>query len=151
MKAKINFNWGTGIAAFYSLFAIAILLFVVFSFRQKIDLVSPDYYAKELAYQEQIDAMQRNKALPEQIGLKLNAQVLELKIPQSLQQRQISGEVELFCPSDKTKDLKFAFEVYGLAKKSIDLKQIKPGHYTLKLSWIDEGNSYYHEETLFIP
>jgi hypothetical protein len=151
MKAKINFNWGTGIALFYSVFAVTILLFVVFSFRQKIDLVGPDYYAKELAYQQQIDAMQRSEGLLEQIRFNLKDKMLELNIPLSLRKEHISGEVELFCPADNGKDMKFPLETQGVAIQCVDIGSVRSGRYTLKLAWKFKGHSYYNEETLVIP
>jgi hypothetical protein len=151
MKAKVSFTWGTGIAIFYSVFALTMLLFVVFSFRQKIDLVSPDYYAKELAYQQQIDAMQRNAGLLEQMKFKLNGKFLELIIPMKLQNETISGEVDLFCPADNRKDMKFPFETRGEEMQRIDFSRVSTGRYTLKLTWKLHGNSYYNEEILVIP
>ena len=40
---RITFNWGTGIAAVYTVFALATTGFVTFAMSQRVDLVSSDY------------------------------------------------------------------------------------------------------------
>ena len=50
-------NWGHKIIAVYVVF-IAGMIFLVFkSSRQNIELVTEDYYAKELVYQQKIDEL----------------------------------------------------------------------------------------------
>ena len=49
-------NWGYKILFVYIAFIAGILLMVFKSSTQKRDLVTADYYAKELKYQERIDA-----------------------------------------------------------------------------------------------
>ena len=48
-------NWGTRIIIMYVGFVALIITLVVVSMRQQVDLVTPDYYAKELKYQTNID------------------------------------------------------------------------------------------------
>ena len=53
-----NFNWGHGIILGLGSF-IAFILFMIFIFpdgQQNAEMVSDDYYAEELNYQEVIDA-----------------------------------------------------------------------------------------------
>jgi hypothetical protein len=55
MKIGFNWNWGTGIALVYTVFALSMIALVVSSFSKKLDLDSKDYYAQELVFQNQID------------------------------------------------------------------------------------------------
>ena len=48
-------NWGYKIMIVYLVFVAGIAVMVYNSAMQNIDLVTPDYYAKELKYQEKID------------------------------------------------------------------------------------------------
>jgi hypothetical protein len=56
-------NWGYKILFVYLAFVAGILLMVFKSSIQKRDLVTPDYYAKELKYQQRIDAVKKTQAL----------------------------------------------------------------------------------------
>ena len=48
-------NWGHKITISFILFAIIIITMVTIAMRTDVNLVAPDYYEEELAYQEQID------------------------------------------------------------------------------------------------
>ena len=52
-------NWGYKILLVYLIFILGILFMVFKSSTQKTDLVTTDYYAKELKYQEKIDEMKQ--------------------------------------------------------------------------------------------
>ena len=56
---RITFNWGTGIAAVYTVFALATTGFVTFAMSQRVDLVSSDYYAQSLRQDQRIAAEQQ--------------------------------------------------------------------------------------------
>jgi hypothetical protein len=60
-------NWGYKILFVYAIFITGILFMVFKSATQKMDLVTPDYYAKELKYQEKIDESNRVNALSEEL------------------------------------------------------------------------------------
>ena len=63
----MKFNWGYKIVLVYSVFVAGILYLVVQSSRQQMDLVTDDYYAQEIRYQEKIDQSKRASALSEPI------------------------------------------------------------------------------------
>jgi hypothetical protein len=151
MKNKISLNWGTGITLTYSVFALAILCFVVFSFRQKIDLVSTDYYAKELAYQQHIDATENSQKLAEKLVITSTGKELEIHIPNSLRNELIVGELELFCAANASNDSKFHFETKATNVYRIQLYKVKAGRYTAKLKWNQNGKAYYTEQIMVIP
>ena len=48
-KKQTRFHWGWRIALIYTTFALATIGFMIFSFTQKVDLVSTQYYADELS------------------------------------------------------------------------------------------------------
>lgn len=60
----LKLNWGAGIAVLYMGFVAMIVLLVVMSMRQKIDLVTDEYYAEELLFQGKIDKIKRAKHYP---------------------------------------------------------------------------------------
>jgi hypothetical protein len=151
MKNRIKLNWGTGITLTYSAFTFAILCFVVYSFSQKIDLVSTDYYAKELAFQQQIDAAENSRSMAEKLVITSAGKELEIHIPKSLRNELIVGELELFCAANASNDSKFHFETNSLEKHRIHLEKVSAGRYTAKLKWNQNGKAYYSEQIVVIP
>ncbi|MGL6269890.1 MAG: FixH family protein, partial [Chitinophagaceae bacterium] len=63
----MKFNWGYKIAVFYLVFIAGIMFLVIKSSRQQMDLVTTDYYAQELKYQDKIDQSKRADGLSEPI------------------------------------------------------------------------------------
>ena len=60
-------NWGARIALLYGGFVVLIVVLVTKSMREDFDLVSADYYNKELAYQNVIEAAKEQATLSEPV------------------------------------------------------------------------------------
>ncbi len=145
MKLKLKWNWGTGIALTYSIFAMMIIAFVVYSFSKDIDLVTPDYYAKELVFQNQIDKEKRSQALTKNVTFVMGKEQLDIQFPEEMKNQVISGKVKFFCPVDAKKDISFPIEADADGKQVIALDQVKNGRYKLQINWEANGLEYYKE------
>ena len=53
-KKKFVFNWGHGIAVFFSIFVITTISILVISFTKTFDLQTENYYQEELVFEEMI-------------------------------------------------------------------------------------------------
>jgi hypothetical protein len=145
MKLKLKWNWGTGIALAYSAFALMIIAFVVNSFSKQIDLVTPEYYAKELVFQKQIEKEKRSRELTEDVSFMMDKDHLNLQFPEEMKTQKISGKVQFFCPVDAKKDISFQIETNPNGQQTIALDQVKTGRYKLQISWEANGLEYYKE------
>ena len=67
-KKQTRFHWGWRIALIYTTFALATIGFMIFSFTQKVDLVSTQYYADELKYDAKMLAEKNTIILSEWIA-----------------------------------------------------------------------------------
>jgi hypothetical protein len=56
-------NFGVKITALYLGFVALILTLVFMSFGQKVELVSKDYYAQEIAFQDKINSINNERSL----------------------------------------------------------------------------------------
>ena len=66
---KIKWNWGTGILLSIIVF-MAILIGIVYVFmNQDVDLVTKDYYGKELRYQDQINKINNTSESGKEVGI----------------------------------------------------------------------------------
>jgi hypothetical protein len=150
MKRFLTWNWGTGIALVYTAFAVSIVLLVVNSFSKKIDLVAPDYYAKELVYQDQINKMNNARSLKEAIAWNVYGNKLELVFPQEFASMEVKGQATLFKPSDVNADKSYDLSQDGSGKQVISTKGLQSGMYKLKLDWAVDNESYYQEGVIVI-
>ena len=74
-------NWGYKILIIYSAFVLGIVFMVYKSTQQNIDLVTTDYYAKELVYQDRIDEAKRTSLLSAPVTIVEKNRQLEVTFP----------------------------------------------------------------------
>ena len=144
----MKLNWGTLIAIFYSCFVLFIGWMVYKAFGEDYDLVTEDYYAQEIQYQDKIDSKSRAKKLTGSLQATIEGKNLVVLFPQK--EATLKGEINCFRPSDASKDFKTAFETTN-GRFSIPLKEFIRGKYLIKVDWSNEKVNYYEEQTIVIP
>jgi nitrogen fixation protein FixH len=142
-------NWGKKILIVYIVFVMGIAFMVYKSSTQNADLVTTDYYAKELKYQEKIDEIKRVSALSAPLEYAIKGNAITVQFPKDFSGKQITGEAILYCPSDEKKDLKKNFILKDEALK-IQIPEGSKGLYELHVSWQEAGVTYYFEKKIFI-
>lgn len=140
-------NWGYRIAIFYTAFAAFIIALVVMSFNQKYDLVTEDYYDKELKFQEQIDKQNLVNTNSKQVVWKHEGKSLNLFFPAT---DKVSGEIKLFRPSDAAMDFKIAVMPDSLGNQQVDLTAASSGKYLLQIDWNENGKAYFQESVIIL-
>jgi nitrogen fixation protein FixH len=142
-------NWGKKILIVYIVFVLGIVFMVYKSSTQNSDLVTTDYYAKELKYQEKIDEGKRVSALSGPVEYSIKENALTIKFPKDFAGKQLAGEAVLYCPSDEKKDFKKSFTLKD-EPLQMDIPAGSKGLYELHVSWQDGGVTYYFEKKIFI-
>lgn len=145
----MKLNWGNKIAIGYSSFVAFILVMVYLSFGEKFDLVTEDYYAKELAFQAQIDKKSRLEALDEKIKITVEGKDLIINFPHP-EGTAINGTIFCFRPSDESKDFEEPIKILE-NKQRIPLAKFIKGKYLIQLDWNVNEESFYTEKTIIIP
>jgi hypothetical protein len=141
-------NWGYRIVILFSGFATLMIFMVITAFRQNIDLVSEDYYAKEIKYQEQIGKLENANHLKDKISFVQEGDVLILSFKEAINIQ--SGEILFFRPSDQKKDLKENLMLDNKQEQRFERKKFFPGYYKVQIDWLAEGKKYYVEKDIFI-
>ena len=138
-------NWGTGIAIFLAVYMAGVIGVVIFSFQSDVNLVTEDYYQKELEYEDQIDRIRNTNSLATQPQLKLNraAEAVLLTFPAELNPKK--GTVLFFRPSDFTKDVNNKLKLNKKNEQVFDFTDMDAGMWKVKLQWEAENKSYYQE------
>jgi hypothetical protein len=138
----IKLNWGWRIAIIYTCFALATLGFMAYAMRQKVELVSDQYYREELNYQQRIKQQQNTNNLPTPMRFhhEKGASSIQLEFPL----QKISGSLHLYRPSGSGLDRHIAVQCSD-GRQNIDISGLSPGLWIAKAEWNAEGRQYYNE------
>jgi hypothetical protein len=102
---------------------------------QDVSLVSDNYYEKSLVYQDEIDNQNRTKSLDEQVKINFNGEVINILFPSTYLDKNISGEIYFYRPSNSKLDFKLPLELNEegnqliLAKNFEKVLEMKLGGY----------------------
>ena len=144
---KINF--GHKIAIGYSLFVLFILAFVVTSFQFNFDLDEEDYYAKEVVFEEEIQAVEAFNQLEGDIKIEQGNRLM-IHLPTALAE-QVDLEYSLLFkrPSDKRLDWRFQGKAQnGIIQLTWD--DLVTGLYIIELDFEMNGATFHYESDYFL-
>ena len=109
----MKLNWGASIFLAMCCFIGFILFFVVqmLSSKNNQDLVTENYYHKELLIQDEIDKVNNSADLAGEFQLEKMVDGLLIHFPASIANKAIQGEVLMYRPSDQKKDFRFPIQL----------------------------------------
>ena len=142
-------NFGGKIVILYLSFVTLILTLVFNCYSMDVDLVSSDYYAQEINFQQKINATNNEKDLKSSITHSLNDKSITLTIDSALMSKDFNGTINFFRPSDSKKDVQLKMNFVN-NEQVIDTKQLVHGAYKMQLSWTSNQKNYFKEEVIFI-
>lgn len=143
-------NWGNRILLLYLAFVALIITLVVISISQKVDLVAPDYYAKELKFESEIVKMKNEAALVEKPKVALIDDQLHITFPTAFVGKNITGSVLVYKPSDANADFTQAIET-NQNNVVIATQGFSAGMRKLKIDWKVDSLYYLTESVVVIP
>ncbi len=146
----MKINWGTGLVIGMVLFIAFIMFFVVQIMTDKqydYDLVTEDYYQKELVYQKELDATENNNSLAVNISGGRSASGWELTFPEEVDGSPISGKVLMYRPSNKKLDFELPIAL-DQRKMTIPDARLVPGRWNVIVSWNYQGEDYLYKDEI---
>jgi len=140
----MKINWGTGLVLGMALF-IGFILYLVFQMtvnnNLEHDLVTDNYYQKEMELQDEIYAQENTAAMEKQItGLKTDMGYL-LQFPEGYLPEKISGTVFLYRPSNKQLDFELPLELTD-PNLLIPDNRLLDGRWNITIDWQYEGKKF---------
>jgi len=150
---KKTLNWPLSIGIFYGSFVLALLCFLIFSLLNKEDLESSDYYAKELAYQKQIDRLKNSEKYGYTVSWKIDPKnkYIVIQFPNSLDFSEINGRITLFRPSNSKLDRIIPIRVDQDGKQIIKTNDFNAGNWRLKILWQNSDGEFFQDGKITIP
>jgi hypothetical protein len=146
----MKISWGYRVMFLYVGFAGLIIYFVTRSMNEKVDLVTPDYYAQELKFQDKIESINRNNELTSALSIDYSDAGIIITYPSDLQNKTITGAINIFRPSDKSKDQTIEITPDKEMKQTINTASLSKGMYRIKVDYEVDGSGYYSEKQIVI-
>lgn len=142
-------SWGKILLVAYITFVGVMLFMVVKSFQNDYDLVTEDYYAAELKFQDQIDATINAASFKDSIVIEQNESFVNIKFPDKFT-TSTTGQVYFYKASDAERDFIQPLELDGNGNQQFSRSEFQQGFYVVKISWLKDNISYYTEKDLFL-
>ncbi|QDK82172.1 nitrogen fixation protein FixH [Spirosoma sp. KCTC 42546] len=145
-------NWGKSIVLVFIVFAGFIGTMVYLMTRERIDLVSDNYYQNEIDYQQQIDRVRNARQI--QAGTSTATTMTYLAdqhqvvvvLPNVLQK----GEITFYRPGDSRQDFRVPIAAKHPTQQLIPTQSLAKGNWRVQFTWSDGQREYYKEEQIFI-
>ncbi|TXD83070.1 FixH family protein [Subsaximicrobium wynnwilliamsii] len=146
----MKINWGTGIVLAFIGFISFIMYFVIqMNVDEKLsyDLVTEDYYGKELEFQEDLDKQEHAKSLTTDVTWTRTKEGLLISFPLDKDIKDITGKVFLYRPSNKQLDYETTISLSN-HNLLIPDKRLVDGRWNISVDWQYHGNSYLYKKEI---
>lgn len=141
-------NWGTGLAITIGAFMLMILLFVFGASKLQTELVSDNYYEKEIKFQETIDKQKNTNALEGNFEILGTVKSVKINLPKDLEGQEIEGTISLYRPSSEMLD--FEVKAENSMEQVIESENLVAGKWTISIDITADGKGYYYEEKVYL-
>ena len=146
----MKFTWGTGILIFIILFIAFMAFMVTKSSQQNTDLIATDYYARELAFEDQLEKVRNYNDLELKPVIRANQNYVTVEFPGTTEFSRLRGTIKLIRPSDKIHDREYSFKDLDTNMVLIQLDKVAGGLYSLELEWTDLTQNYLIKKDIVI-
>lgn len=146
----MKINWGTGIVIGMIAFMGFILFMVITMMTNKDydhDMVTENYYAKDLVYQNEIDAEKKANSLTSKISIEKTTEGLQIYFPAALQEKNVRGTILMYRPSNEKLDFQIPLKIENSTMLIEDAKLVG-GSWKITIDWEMEGEQYLFKKAI---
>jgi len=144
--------WPLGITLTLAVFFAGTVGLVVMACSQHVDLVSPDYYERELKFQRQIDSVERAHRAASQASVAYDAagKCITVSLPADQAGRGVTGRIELYRPSAAGLDRAVPLAPDRNGVQRLDAAGLAPGLWKVRISWTVQQQDYFLDEKIVV-
>lgn len=146
----MKISWGVGISISIIVFMLLSFWLIYFSFNQDVNLVRDDYYEAEIQYDETMEKVNRTNRLTDNLKISSVNNSIELQFPKNFNNKNISGNIFLFRPSERNKDLTIPIKIDSNYFQSISTNNLIPGMWKIKVDWNIDTLAYQNNEIIMV-
>ena len=111
------------------------------------DLVTEEYYRKELEYQQDLDASRNLELFGGQVEVLRISGGLGIRLPKGMDPQGIDGKVSLYRPSNKQLDFEFPIQNSDTLQL-IPASRLLDGRWDIRVNWTYQGKPYLFRERI---
>lgn len=138
-------NWGKGIAIALSAFICFIIYLAVGLMSHSVELESEDYYKREMAYEQEIQALNNAQKLDKQVILTSEDDFVVVQIPEGDYK---DVRVELMRPNNTKQDKQY--DILGTKTFTIPTSELEQGKYNVSISYMQDGNVCLQKDKIYV-
>lgn len=146
----MKMNWGTGLVLGMLAFMTFILFMVITMSTDKKynhDLVTENYYAKEMVYQTEIDNERKLASLSRKIEGKRTPEGWLINFPDEVNDTTAKGTVFLYRPSNEKLDTDFPLVLSG-SNLLIPDHKLLDGRWNITIEWEYNHSTYLYKSAI---
>ncbi|HZW77372.1 MAG TPA: FixH family protein [Flavobacteriaceae bacterium] len=147
----MKINWGGGLVIGMVLFIGFILYFVIQIMTNKkyeFELVTEDYYSKEMVFQDELNASRNSYDLKENIVSKRTREGLVFTFPKGYDYSKIDGTINIYRPSNSRLDFDMPLRLTDSAFV-VPADKLVEGRYSAIVTWNYDGKTYRYKNDLY--
>ena len=145
---KFKFHWGWAIAVVMLLFFFSLIFRLYLVSKFEVDLISKDYYHKELNYEKEIQKKRNTNLLAKKVNLSKTSNFILIEFPKEFKCFSISGTVQFYCAAKNDKDLLYKIKLDSNNVQKLNVSNFTEKHYAVKVDWSVDSVGYYQEFNL---
>ncbi|MBN9283881.1 MULTISPECIES: FixH family protein [Flavobacterium] len=146
----MKINWGTSIVIAFGLFMTFILYFV-FKVQSDKDydheMVTEEYYKKEMIFQQQLDKEQNAAGLADKLSVNVEQEGIVVTFPKSFNSANIKGKVSLYRPSNQKLDFETPISLSS-SNLLIPKTNLVDGRWDITIDWEYDGKAYLNKQVV---
>jgi nitrogen fixation protein FixH len=146
----MTLKWEYAVGAFFLLFIGGVLALVFLTLDDRNDLVVEHYYDAEIQYQQQIDRIERTRALGEQPSISVTDDGILVRFPRTFRSSDLTGMLHVYRPDDKRLDVTLPIGPDSTNAQLIPMGLLSTGSWNVQATWYAGGDGYYSEERVNI-
>ena len=139
-------SWGYRVLIILGIFLVGMISMVIVATKQTNEMIDSDYYEKELAYQQVIDARKRLKATGEDVIIRTLNNFVEIRLPPAACGNIRSGTVEFLRLADSRGDRKLDMNDASATVYRLAAEKLMKGWYKVRMQWVNNDTAYFHEQ-----
>ncbi|MBY0536031.1 MAG: FixH family protein [Chitinophagaceae bacterium] len=146
----MSISWGNRILLTLIVFVSLMGTLAYKAINTTYELVSPEYYKDELAYQKTIDANNNSNQLTEKLHFNLTDGALQLVVPSEQSDKAFTATAYFYCADHTAFDKTVTINYQPGQPFTIPATELKGSSYTVKLNWTFNNTAYYNEQQIRI-
>jgi len=144
--------WPYAIIGWFLLFGSGMAAWVVVAVRNDPELVRPDYYEQEIAYQKQIDRLNRTASVRGEVSVAYDysRNQVTLQLPPTHLSTQLKGQIHFYRPSNAKLDFDLPLDLNPAGAQRVSTSKLQAGLWKVRVSWTSGGQEYFHDQSLVL-